>query len=474
MATTWDAVVVGAGPNGLAAAIELQRRGHGVLVLEAAEEVGGGTRSGEATLPGFVHDHCSAIHPFGVLSPFFRSLPLEEHGLRWLRFPVSVGHPFDDGPAALLVRSLDGTAAGLGSDGESWRRLFEPWIEGGPALFESVLGPPRLRPGGLVDLARLGWFGLRSAAGLARRFKGERARGLLAGCAAHAVLPLERRGTAAVGLLFGLSAHLEDWPCAAGGSRSIAAALAGLFRAEGGTIETGRSVAHLDELPPFRVALFDLSPAPFARLAGDALPAGYLRRLARYRMGPATFKLDWALDGPIPWRDEALARASTVHVGGSLAEIAASERDAWEGRMGPRPFLILCQQSAVDPSRAPAPHQTGYAYAHVPNGWDGDATGAIEAQVERFAPGFRDRILARHATTPAAFEATNPNYVGGAVTGGAADLGQLFTRPVARLDPHSTPDPRLFLCSAATPPGGGVHGMCGYRAALSAARRLAR
>ncbi len=472
MTAVVDAVVVGSGPNGLSAAVELQRQGFAVRVLEAARTIGGGTRTEELTLEGFRHDVCSAIHPLGILSPCFRELPLEEHGLEWLRFPVSVGHPLDDGPSPLLVGSATDTAALLGRDGARWRSLFEPLLGQPRDLLHDLLGPLRLRPRRPLSVARFGWFGLRSATGLARRFETTEARALFAGCAGHSVLPLEHLGSAAVGMVFCLAAHVESWPCARGGSASIASALAGLFEASGGQIEVDRPVRSLADLPESRVALFDLAPRPFLRVVEGHLPASYAQRLTAYRYGPGTFKLDWALDGPIPWRDPRLAEASTVHVGGTLEEIAASERAAWEGRVAERPFLILCQQSAVDPSRAPAGKHTGYAYCHVPNGCTVDRTEAIEAQVERFAPGFRDRILARRATSPADFESANPNYVGGAVTGGAADLAQLFTRPVARLDPYSTPDPRLFLCSASTPPGGGVHGMCGYHAARSAARRL--
>ena len=472
MTETWDAVVVGSGPNGLAAAVALARQGYSVLVLEAASAPGGGTRTSEVTLPGFRHDSCSAIHPLGLLSPYLRTLPLDEHGLEWVRFPVSVGHPLDDGPAALLVRSPAETAAELGEDGRAWRQLVEPFLEHPHDLLSDLLGPLRLLPRRPVQLARFGLSGLRSATALARRFRSERARALLAGCAAHSVLPLDRAGTAAVGLVFALSAHVDDWPCARGGSAAIAEALVGLLEASGGKLELERAVRSARDLPPARVVLFDLAPAPFLELARDELPASYVRRLERYRYGPGTFKLDWALDGPIPWRDPRLAEASTVHVGGTLEEIAASERDAWEGRLSERPFLILCQQSAVDPTRAPSGKHTGYAYCHVPNGSTADRTEAIEAQVERFAPGFRDLVLARHATAPADFAASNPNFVGGAVTGGSAELRQLFTRPVARLDPYSTPRPDWFLCSASTPPGGGVHGMCGYFAARSAARRL--
>jgi phytoene dehydrogenase-like protein len=469
-----DAIVVGSGPNGLAAAVALARAGARVLVLEAHDEIGGGTRTAELTLPGFRHDVCSAVHPMGILSPFFRELPLEQHGLRWIRPGASVAHPLDDGDAVMLYRSLERTRAEIGRDGAAWSRLIEPLLAAPHALLADILAPLRIpkRPLGMLR------FGLRavfSANRLARLlFREERARALFAGCAAHSILPLSQPLTAALGLVFAVTAHVEDWPVAAGGSEAIARALAGHLRSLGGVLETGRRVERLADLPQARVVLFDTSPDQLARIAGEALPAGYRRRLARYRYGPGVFKLDWALDGPIPWRDPRCREASTVHVGGTLEEICASERDMFHGRHCERPFLIVCQQSEFDPSRAPAGCHTGYAYCHVPHASTLDRTEAIEAQMERFAPGFRDRILARHAMSPDWLSRYNANYVGGAITGGVADAFQLFTRPVARLDPYSTPNPRLFLCSAATPPGGGVHGMCGYWAAQSALERLAR
>ena len=475
MAERTDAVVVGSGPNGLAAAIELARSGYTVALLEAGDRIGGGMHTRELTLPGFLHDECSAVHPMGVLSPFFRQLPLADHGLRWLPFPASVAHPLDEGPAAMLSRSFDTTAERLGVDGPRWRALVEPFLAHPHDLLEDLLGPLRPLPKRPFLMARFGWTALRSSAALARaKFQTREARALFAGLSGHSVLPLDTLLTSALGLIFALTAHIEDWPCAQGGSRAIADALGATLQSFGGTVETGRRVRSLADVPDARVMLFDLAPRPFVEIAGDALPAGYRRRLLRYRYGPGTFKLDWALDGPIPWSDPAVGDASTVHVGGTLEEIAASERDAWEGRSGDRPYLILCQQSHVDASRAPDGKHTGYAYCHVPSGSDEDMTDRIERQIERFAPGFRDLILARHVTKPSDFEALNPNYVGGAITGGAADATQLFTRPVARLNPYTTPNPALFLCSASTPPGGGVHGMCGYYAARAAIRRLSR
>jgi len=469
-----DAVVVGSGPNGLAAAVALAQTGVSVRVLEARETVGGGMRTAELTLPGFRHDVCSGCHPMGVLSPFFRRLPLDEHGLTWVRPRVSVAHPLDDEPAVLLQRSVAATAEGLGGDGHAYRRRFEPFVRSPHELLEALLGPLRI-PRYPVQLARFGLPGLRSATGAyASWFRGERARALLAGCAAHSILPLDRPLTAAVGMIFALTGHVDEWPVAAGGSQAIADALASLLRSLGGTVDLGTSVRSLSDVPPARVVLFDTSPAQLASICGPVLPAGYVRRLRRFRYGPGVFKLDLALDGPIPWRDPACREAATVHLGGTLREIAAAEGAVWRGEHPERPFVLVVQQSEFDPTRAPAGKHTGYAYCHVPAGSQVDCTEAIERQVERFAPGFRDRILARHRMTTADLERDNANYVGGAITGGVADLWQFYSRPVARLDPYGTPNPRIFICSASTPPGAGVHGMCGWFAAQSALKRLGR
>jgi len=469
-----EVVVVGSGPNGLAAAIALAQAGVGVRVIEAADEPGGGTRSAELTLPGFLHDVCSAVHPMGILSPFLRTLPLAEHGLEWVKPGASVAHPLDEGDAVMLYRSLPRTAAGLGRDAAAWRRLIEPLLGDPHALLADVLAPLRI-PAHPLRMARFGLRAAWPASWLARAiFRGERARALLAGCAGHSILPLGAPLTSALGVLFALLGHVEDWPVARGGSRAIAGALASLLQSLGGKLETGRRVERIAEVGNASAVVFDTSPAELLRIAGDALPPGYRRRLERYRYGPGVFKLDWALDGPIPWRDPRCLEASTVHVGGTLDEISASERDMYRGRHSERPYLILCQQSEFDASRAPEGKHTGYAYCHVPHASTVDMSDAIERQVERFAPGFRDRILARHAMGPAWLERHNPNYTGGAITGGVADVFQLWTRPVARLDPYTTPNPRLFLCSASTPPGGGVHGMGGWWAARSVLKRLGR
>jgi phytoene dehydrogenase-like protein len=469
-----DVVVVGSGPNGLAAAVRLAQAGAAVLVLEARDQIGGGTRTGERTLPGFQHDLCSAVHPLGILSPWFRALPLAEHGLRWIRPPASAAHPLDDGPAVLLRRSLADTAADLDDDDRgSYRRLLQPFLRDPHGLLADALAPLGL-PKHPIQMLRFGLRAMRSAVALARRFRGARARALLAGCAAHSILPLERSFTAAIGLVFLLAGHVEEWPVPAGGSQAIADSLASLLRSLGGKIQTGALVRTLADLPPARLVLFDTSPSQLASIAGPVLPAGYMRRLRRYIYGPGTFKLDLALDGPIPWRDPRCLEASTVHIGGTLEQVAAAEAAVWRGEHPERPFVMLCQQSQFDPTRAPAGKHTGYAYCHVPPGSTVDLTEAIERQIERFAPGFRQRILARHTTTTAQFERDNPNYVGGAITGGAAHFAQLFTRPVARLNPYTTPNPRILICSASTPPGGGVHGMCGYHAAGPALKRLQR
>jgi phytoene dehydrogenase-like protein len=474
MSEAHDAVVIGSGPNGLAAAIKLAQEGASVLVLEAAEVIGGGIRTAELTLPGFHHDVCSAAHPMGVLSPFLSTLPLAAHGLQWIRPPASVAHPLDDEPAVLLWRSVADTAAELGADAGSYTRLLSPYMRNPRGLLEDALGPIAGIPSHPILMARFGLAGLRSATALARRFERTPARALLAGCAAHSILPLERGLSGAVGLMFLITAHVEEWPVAKGGSGALADALAGHLTSLGGRIQTGVRVSCLADLPPARSYLFDTSPAQLADIAAPVLPAGYVRRLRRYRYGPGAFKLDWALDGPIPWKDPACLQASTVHLGGTIEEIAAGEAAVWRGEHPQRPYVLLVQQSQFDPSRAPEGKHTGYAYCHVPARSPFDMTEAIESQIERFAPGFRDTILARHKTGPQDLEQQNTNYVGGAITGGVSDIPQAFARPVARRDPYATPNPKVFICSASTPPGGGVHGMCGYHAARSALRHIER
>ena len=471
---TFDAVVIGSGPNGLSAAIALAQAGASVLVLEASDEIGGGTRTAELTLPGFHHDVCSAVHTTGILSPFFRTLPLQDHGLRWVSPQASVAHPLDGQPAVLMWRSLEATALGLGADAGRYRDLVAPFLENPEGFFGDALGPlgwPR-HPGPFV---RFGLQAMWPATAFANwQFQQSRAKALFAGCAGHSILPPDKMFTAALGLIFSIAGHVEPWPIASGGSQAIPRALGSLLRQLGGEIRTGVHVTSPAELPAARVYLFDTSPDQLASIAAAALPSGYRRRLRRYRYGPGAFKLDWALDGPIPWRDPNCLQASTVHLGGTLEEIAAGEAAVFRGKHPQRPYVLLCQQSQFDASRAPEGKHTGYAYCHVPGGSTVDMTEAIERQVERFAPGFKDQILARHVMNTRDFHRYNPNFVGGAITGGVADAFQLFTRPVARLDPYTTPNPRVYICSASTPPGGGVHGMCGFHAAKSALRRLER
>jgi phytoene dehydrogenase-like protein len=469
-----DAVVVGSGPNGLAAAIVLAQEGLSVRVLEAADTVGGGARSAELTLPGFVHDVCSAIHPLGVASPFFRTLPLAEHGVEWIEPPAALAHPFDDGTAVLLERSGDAAAPGVGDDTGRWRRLFAPLARDSEPLLVDLLGPLHF-PSHPLALGRFSARATPPATMLARlSFRGEKARAVFAGLSAHSMLRLDRPPSAAFGLMLGLLAHAVGWPLPRGGSQRISDALASYLRSLGGEIETGHRIESLAELDEARTVLLDVTPRGLLELAGDRLHGRYRRGLERYRYGPGVFKLDWALDGPIPWRAEECARAATVHLGATMEEIAASEVEPGRGGVAERPYVLLAQQSLFDSSRAPAGQHTAWAYCHVPNGSTVDMTERIEAQVERFAPGFRDRILARSALGPAEIERYNANYVGGDINAGAATLSQLFTRPVARVSPYTTPLPGVFLCSASTPPGGGVHGMCGYHAARAALRQRSK
>ncbi|MBW3571801.1 MAG: NAD(P)/FAD-dependent oxidoreductase [Gemmatimonadetes bacterium] len=466
--TAYDAVVVGAGPNGLAAAIEMARAGRSVLVREANETVGGAARSAELTLPGFVHDPFSGVYPLAVGSPFLRALPLHEHGLEWVHPPAPLAHPFDDGTAALLERSYAATAATLGPDGDAYRRLLEPFSTRWDALARDILGPPGI-PRHPLLLARFGLRAIRSVRGLTNGvFSGPRARALLAGSAAHAALSHRAPATASFGLVLNAAGHAVGWPFPRGGAGRLTEAMASLLRSLGGEIETGAPVRSLDELPRARATFLDLTPRQVLRVAGDRLPGRYRRALERFRYGPGAFKVDWALDGPIPWTAAECARAGTVHLGGTMEEIADAEEHVWGGGHAERPFVLVAQPTLADPSRAPAGRHTAWAYCHVPNGSAEDMTARIEAQVERFAPGFRDRVLARSVMDPARLERCDANLVGGDINGGAASLGQLFLRPVRSLKPYTTPVPGLYLCSASTPPGGGVHGMCGYHAARAA------
>ena len=469
---TYDAVVVGAGPNGLAAAVELARRGRSVAVLEAGERVGGGTRSDEATLPGFVHDLGSAIHPLGYASPFFGSLPLEEHGLEWVHPPAPLAHPFDDGTAAVQERSTEETGATLGQDAEAYRRLMDPLTADARRIQGTLSGSPSL-PRHPLAFASAGVRSLGAARGFAERaFNGERARALFAGNAAHSFLALEKRPSALFGVVLGTLGHAFGWPLPKGGSQSIADALASYLLSLGGEIFTGVRVRSVDEVPRTRTVLFDVTPRQLLEIAGEHLTDGYKGALRRYRYGPGVFKLDLALDGPIPWAAEGCLRAGTVHLGGTLDEISAGEAAVSRGEHPGRPFVLLAQQSLFDPTRAPEGKHTVWAYCHVPNGSRVDMTGRIERQIERFAPGFGDRVLARRTWGTADLERWNPNLVGGDINGGFMNVRQLFARPMIRPNPYSTSAPGLYLCSSSTPPGGAVHGLCGFMAARSALRYL--
>jgi phytoene dehydrogenase-like protein len=469
---TYDAVVVGSGPNGLAAAVTIAAAGRSVHVVEAEATPGGGTRSDALTLPGFVHDVCSTIQPLLLASPFFRSLSLPDVML--VQPEVPYAHPLDRGRAAVVHRSVDETAAGLGRDGPAYARLMRPLVARWEDVVDGTLAPLLRVPRHPLAMASFGLRAVRSAAGLARRFDGDATQALVAGTAAHSMLPLDASPTAGVALLLGMLAHAVGWPCVAGGSQVLADALVRELESRGGSITCGTRVAALTELPKARAVLFDVTPRQLVAIAGEKLPSAYRRRLERYRYGPGIFKVDWALDGPIPWAATDVRRAGTVHVGGTFAEIAASEAAANDGRHSERPYVLLAQQTVFDPSRAPAGKHTAWAYCHVPPGSTVDMTARIEAQVERFAPGFRDLVLARATRDSVAVEAHNANYVGGDVNGGAVDLRQQVFRPVASLTPYRTPARGLYLCSASTPPGGGVHGMCGYWAARAALRKELR
>lgn len=459
-------MVIGSGPNGLAAAITLAQAGRSVLVIEGKDTIGGGTRSQELTLPGFLHDVCSAVHPMAVISPFFRKLPLEQHGLSWIQPPVPLAHPLDDGSAAVLTRSVDETAASLGKDAAAYKQIFSRLVDDWPRLESLLLGMARL-PRHPLAASFFGLLAMRSASGFAKsHFRGDHARALFAGLAAHSMLPLERVATAAFGLVFAMTAPVAGWPIPRGGSQSIANALASYLRSLGGEIVTGEMVQSLDELPKARAILCDVTPRQLLALAGSRLPESYRRKLEAFRYGPGVCKVDWALEAPIPWTAEACRRAGTVHVGGTLDEIAASERAPSKGEYADRPFVLLSQPTLFDSSRALAGTHIAWAYCHVPLDSEIDMSGRIEQQVERFAPGFRRTILKRNVMLTADMQRYNPNLIGGDIGGGSAELDQFFLRPTRRL--YRTPARGLYLCSASTPPGGGVHGLCGHLAAKAA------
>jgi len=466
-----DAVVVGAGPNGLAAAAVLAAEGLSVLVLEAQETIGGGMRTAEVTLPGFHHDVCSAIHPMALVSPFMRSAPLAQFGLEWAAPPVAMAHPLDDGTALTLEQSVDATASRLGEDADAWRSLFGPLVRNADALFDEILRPIRLVPRHPFVLARFGLNGMRSARAVAKRFRTTQARALFAGSSAHSFVPLEWNGSAAFGLVLTLAGHATGWPAAKGGSIAITRAMERWLRSMNVEIQTATPVRSMRDVPPSRVVIFDITPRQLANIAADDLPSRYVRKLRRFRYGPGVFKIDFALDGPIPWRAPDCARAATIHLGGTFEEIAEHEAAIWRDTTTDRPFVLVAQQSMFDASRAPAGKHTGWAYCHVPHGSTEDMTERIENQIERFAPGFRDRVLAKHTMNTVAYEAHDMNFVGGDIAGGANTLLQSIARPFLSRDPYATPNPRIFIGSSSTPPGAGTHGMCGYWAARSALRR---
>ncbi len=469
----FDAVVLGSGPNGLAAAIALQQKGLSVLLIEGKDEIGGGLRSAELTLPGFTHDICSAIHPLAAGSPFFSTLPLQDYGLEWIYPAVSAAHPFDDGTAAALFGTVADTAGGLGADAQAYERLMVPLVRDWPELAPQILGPLRF-PAHPISLAHFGLLGLPAATTLARRFHTREARGLLAGMAAHSMQPLTSLTTAAVALVFLMTGNTKGWPLPRRGSSALAQALAGYFTALGGTIQTGTYITALSQLPSSRALLLDLSPRQLLQLGGHRWSSTYSRQLEKFRYGVGVYKIDWALAEQIPFAASACREAGTVHLGNTLEEIAAAEAYTTAGGHAEKPFVLLAQQSLFDDTRAPQGRHTGWAYCHVPNGSRKDMTEIIERQVERFAPGFRERILARHVMDTAQMEAYNPNYIGGDINGGNLDITQLFTRPALRSSPYRTSEKGIYLCSASTPPGGGVHGMCGFHAARRALEDIFR
>jgi phytoene dehydrogenase-like protein len=469
--TDYDAIVVGSGPNGLAAAITIQLAGLSVLLVEAKETIGGGMRSAELTLPHFVHDVCSAIHPLAVCSPFFKALPLEKHGLKFIDPIIPAAHPFDDGTAVALYRSIEQTAKGLGEDEQSYSKLVKPVVKDWPKIITDVLAPFHL-PRHPLDMARFGWKALRSANHISKTFRSKKAQGLWAGMSAHAIQPLTNAATAATGLVLISAAHSNGWPMAKGGSQAIANALASYFLSLGGGIKTNFYVDSLRNLPSAKAILLDVTSKQLLQIAGYKFSSVYKWQLKKFRYGMGVFKIDWALDGPIPFTASECRQAGTVHLGNTLEEIAASEELISEGKHPEKPFVLLAQQSLFDRSRAPKGKHTAWAYCHVPNDSELNMTGQIEKQVERFAPGFKDRIIGRHVMNTARLEEYNANYIGGDIVGGIMDLRQLFTRPALRFSPYRTSAKGIYICSSSTPPGGGVHGMCGYYAAKKALKDI--
>ena len=469
----YDAVVVGAGPNGLAAAITLARAGLKVQVLEEKTTLGGGARTAELTLPGFQHDVCATVLTTACVSPFMRSLPLEQYGVEWVHPEIPLAHPLDGGRAAIVRRSVEETAAGLGEDSRAYRHIMGPLVRRWQDILGEILGPLPLPPRHILAMANFGLWAMQPANFLARTsFHGEAARALFAGLGGHSILPLDWPATAAFGLVLGMGAHAVGWPVVRGGTQHFADALAAILRSEGGEVVLGQKVSNLNELPPARAVLFDVTPRNFVKIAGEALPIAYREALGRFRYGPGVCKVDYALSGPIPWLNADCARSGSVHVGGTLEEIRAAEAQVGAKEHSEKPFVLLVQPTVFDATRAPAGKHTAWAYCHVPHGSTLDVSDRIEAQIERFAPGFRDLVLAKHVYTAGEMEAYNSNYVGGDINSGMQDLAQLFTRPVVSRMPYQTPLKGVYLCSSSTPPGGGVHGMCGYHAARAALKQV--
>lgn len=469
--TDYDAVVVGSGPNGLAAAILMQQQGLSVLIIEGKDQPGGGLRTQELTLPGFKHDVCSAIHPLAVASPYFETLPLAKHGLEYIFPEIAAAHPFDDGSAALLHQSISQTVATLGTDATIYQKLMEPLVRDWPQIAADALGPLHL-PKHPIAMAAFGLKGLQPATQFSKKFKTEAAKGFFAGMAAHSIMPLNKMATSAIGLVLLANGHLKGWPVPKGGSQSIADALLGYFKSLGGQLQTGTFISHLNQLPSSKTVFFDVTPKQLLQIAGHKFSSIYKWQLERYRYGMGVYKIDWSLDGPIPFKSAGTRQAGTVHLGGTFNEIALGEQQTWQGKHPEKPFVLVAQQSLFDKTRAPEGKQTAWAYCHVPAGSEKDMTSIIEKQIERFAPGFKDQILARHTFNSRQMEAYNPNYIGGDINGGVIDIGQLFTRPALRSSPYRTSAKGLYICSSSTPPGGGVHGMCGYNAAKRALKDI--
>jgi phytoene dehydrogenase-like protein len=469
---SYDAIIIGSGPNGFAAAITLARAGYKVALYEAKDTVGGGMRTKELTLPGFKHDVCSAIQPLGLASPFFRDLPLEKFGLTWIQPDAPLAHPLDD-HTVLMEKSLEQTAHTLGIDSEAYQFLFSSFVSNSDKLVESFLAPLLRFPKHPFLMARFGLYALRSCIMLANQlFKTKEAKALFAGLAAHSIQPLNAPATASFGLVLGMLGHVVGWPIPKGGSQSIADALAGYLKSLGGEIFVNHDIKNLAELPKAKAIFLDIAPKQFLELAGEQLPSSYRNTLQRFRYGAGVFKIDYALSEAVPWKDKNCLRAGTVHLGGTLEEIAFSEYEMSQGRHAERPYVLVAQQSLFDSSRAPEGKHTLWAYCHVPNGSSQDMTAQIENQLERFAPGFKEIVLARHTMNTHDMQTYNPNYLGGDINGGAADLLQLFKRPVLSASPYRTPLKGVYLCSSSTPPGGGVHGMCGYYAVKTALKDL--